>query len=313
MKNMRLLLCLTCLCFNVKNLHAVIYTYNGGGVTTLANWTTGTGKNIANPGSFTVLGDEWDLAITNVGTTSVEIGGWTINGTVINSASANKIALLTTTTGTFTSQGTNAWVVPAANLIVSGINVTYPTTGTTIVGLTYSNLTLSHTSGTSTAAAAITVSGTLTTTSGGILDMGNFTLSVTTTLSNSGKISTTCPTATSATPLSLPAGTWGGTIEYASANAQTVMGGTYTNLTLSGSGTKSTGSTINVGKVYTSESGKLQINSSGSLNITGTLSSNEIHSVGASIELNGGDFIVSGIKNNIFSNGGDNPLHDNQE
>jgi hypothetical protein len=193
--------------------------------------------------------------------------------------------------GALTGSSTSSVVYTGETNSTMLMNTTTPGTTNALGNLTLNsntNLTLGT---------ALAISTALTITSGGTLAMGNNTLSVTTTLSNSGKISTTCPTATSATPLTLPAGTWGGTIEYASANAQTVMGGTYTNLTLSGSGTKSTGSTINVGKVYTSESGKLQINSSGSLNITGTLSSNEIHSVGASIELNGGDFIVSGIKN----------------
>jgi len=192
--------------------------------------------------------------------------------------------------GALTGSSTSSVVYTGETNSTMLMNTTTPGTTNALGNLTLNsntNLTLGT---------ALAISTALTITSGGTLAMGNNTLSVTTTLSNSGKISTTCPTTTSATPLTLPVGTWGGTIEYASANAQTVMGGTYTNLTLSGSGTKSTGSTINVGKVYTSESGKLQINSSGSLNITGTLSSNEIHSVGGSIELNGGDFIVSGKK-----------------
>ncbi len=197
--------------------------------------------------------------------------------------------------GALTGSSTSSVVYTGGTNSTMLMNTTTPGT-TNVLG----NLTLNSNTNL-TLGTALSISTALTTTSGGTLAMGNNTLSVTTTLSNSGKISTTCPTATSATPLSLPAGTWGGTIEYASTSAQTVIGGTYTNLTLSGSGTKSTGSTINVGKVYTSESGKLQINSSGSLNITGTLSSNEIHSVGGSIELNGGDFIVSGKKNKDVS------------
>lgn len=263
------------------------------------------------------INDSLPIKTLTLGSTSpTRSGSLTVGTTAANTCAViiKSIAMLGSG-GTITLNFGTLGLVGSQNPVVTNLTWVISTTAGTfsykssanaqnVLGRTYYNLTLNGeiipSYGAKTASGNVTVNGTLTLTSG-TLNMVNNTLSVTTTLSNSGKISTTCPTATSATPLSLPAGTWGGTIEYASTSAQTVIGGTYTNLTLSSSGTKSTGSTINVGKVYTSESGKLQINSSGSLNITGTLSSNEIHSVGGSIELNGGDFIVSGKKNKDVS------------
>jgi|GEM_PF-662840 len=273
---------------------AVAGTYNINGYVGGLGQYNGVKKVFTTSGTVTMnttVSFGTDIVVIESGNNLTIAGGGTLTcGSIwINSGATLTLSGGTVNCGPITNNGT-------LTRTTGTINATYATSGYTIPATTFGNLTI-NANITSTAVSSFTVAGLLTIENGGILNMGNNTLSVTTTLSNSGKIITTCPTATSATPLTLPAGTWGGTIEYASTNAQTVIGGTYTNLTLSGSGTKSTTSTINVGKVYTSESGKLQINSSGSLNITGTLSSNEIHSVGASIELNGGDFIVSGIKN----------------
>jgi hypothetical protein len=93
------------------------------------------------------------------------------------------------------------------------------------------NLTISNSNGVA-AGASFTVAGTLTISSGATLSMGTYTLSSVATVSNSGTIETQN---TSSTPL--PAGlTWGGTVLYDATAGQTVVAGTYNNLTLSGSG-----------------------------------------------------------------------------
>ena len=101
----------------------------------------------------------------------------------------------------------------------------------------YNNLTLANTSGTQNAGGALTVNGTLTTTAGSTLNMGTYALGGTLgSITNGGTIRTQN---TGATPVATGK-TWGGTMIYDAA-AQTVVAGTYNNLTLSGSGTKTLG------------------------------------------------------------------------
>jgi len=92
-------------------------------------------------------------------------------------------------------------------------------------------------SGIKTTTGNLVVAGSFTVIEGSTLDMAAYTLTSPYggSISNSGTIKTTCPTSTSATPL--PSGkTWGGTIEYTGSDAQTVVTGTYNNLTMSGAG-----------------------------------------------------------------------------
>lgn len=124
---------------------------------------------------------------------------------------------------------------------IAGSTVSYNnlTGGQTVTSFTYNNLTMANTSGTQTAGGNLTVNGTLTTTSGGTLALGSNTLGGTlATITNGGTISTQN---TSSTPI--PTGkTWGGTIDYAAtsgATTQTVVTGTYNNLTISGAGSNS--------------------------------------------------------------------------
>lgn len=258
MKINRIYLFVIICCFSLANLKAATWYWQSGPVTTLTNWNSTANGGGTTPTNFTGA-DVWDFDLG--ASTTLDLSGWTISGSIKNSGPANKVATFTTSSGTFTSQGTTAWFLPGANLVVSGLNVTYPTAGTTIVGLTYSNLTLSHTSGTSTAAAAITVSGTLTTTSGGTFAMGanTLTLGATSVLTNAGTISTdatlTIPIGvtltnsgtiltTAATPFTdnRASKTYGGTVNLASSNGgQTILTGfTFDNLTLSNSSSTNT-------------------------------------------------------------------------
>lgn len=119
---------------------------------------------------------------------------------------------------------------------------------------TYNNLTLGNTSGTQTAGGALTVNGTLTTTSGGTLNMAtNQLLGTLTTISNGGAIRTQN---TSATPI--PTGkTWGGTVNYdAVSGGQIVVVGTYNNLTVgNSSGTQTAGGALTINGTLTTTSG----------------------------------------------------------
>jgi hypothetical protein len=125
--------------------------------------------------------------------------------------------------------------------------------GQTIPTGTYYNLQLDNTSGTNTAGGNLTVNGTLTTTAGGTLSMGSFgsykLLGTLSTINNNGTIVTY--SYADATPI--PTGkTWGGTINYAyTGSKQTVVAGTYNNLTISGGGTSTAGGNITVNGTFT--------------------------------------------------------------
>ena len=307
MKNIRLILCLTLVCFNFKKLHAAVwYCMNPSAITTLANWKPNTNGTGTSPTSFTVQGDEWDFRLS--ASANIDLSGWTINGTVTNSSNNTRIATLQTGSGTFTSQLTaTAWIVPATNLVVSGLNVTYPNTGTSIVGLTYANLTLSHATGTSTALGAITVSGTLTTTAGGTLDMSTFGLTCSAGLTNNGKLktSTTTNPAFSTTTTSIA-----GTVEFAaSTGGQFIPAKTYATLTLSNtSGTNTAiGAVTSTGALTIPASTILDMSTFGltcsaGLTNNGTLKTSTTTSIAGTVQFaatTGGQFIPSGTYNNL--------------
>lgn len=116
----------------------------------------------------------------------------------------------------------------------SKVEYTVLTGGQTVNPVTYHNLQIDNTSGTNTTGGNLTVNGTFTTTASGILDMGTNTLSVGS-VAHSGILKTQH---TGATPITT-AKTWGGTVEYNAAATQTIVAGTYNNLTISGAGNNS--------------------------------------------------------------------------
>jgi hypothetical protein len=125
--------------------------------------------------------------------------------------------------------------------------------GQNVNAYTYNNLKFNNSSGTNTALGAIDVGGTLTTTAGGIFDLSTFALTGALTASNSGTITTLN---TSATPLTTGK-SWGGTFIYAlTTGAQTIMAGTYNNLTnLNTSGTNTASGALVVNGTLTTTSG----------------------------------------------------------
>ncbi len=116
----------------------------------------------------------------------------------------------------------------------------------------YASLTLLNSSGTNTVDGNISVTTTFTTTAGGTLNMGIYALTVAT-VSSSGIILTQN---TSATPFTTGK-SWGGTVDYnAATGGQTVIAGTYSNLSVGGtSGTNTAAGTLTVNATLTVPSG----------------------------------------------------------
>jgi hypothetical protein len=131
--------------------------------------------------------------------------------------------------------------------------VEYYGTGQTVASGTYADLLLSNTSGINSAGGALAVNGTLTITSGGVMDMGDYTLSAGT-YANNGIVRF----AGASNGLAIETGT----VEYtAPTGGQTVAAGTYNNLTLgntSGTETASGDLTIN-GTLTTTANGALDL------------------------------------------------------
>ncbi len=159
----------------------------------------------------------------------LEIQAGTLSAASITTSLANatNTALITMATGAETGtldlSAASPWVLSGTGtstttLTYGTVDYTAATGGQTVLGTTYDNLTLSNTSGTDTAGAAVVVTGTLTTSSGGTLDMSTYALTVTT-VNDSGTVQTEC---TANPPLSTGK-TWGGTVYYDSTAAnQTV-------------------------------------------------------------------------------------------
>ena len=148
-----------------------------------------------------------------------------------------------------TSLNLNMGVIGSSTVTLNGtgstVNYAKTTGGQTILNYTYNNLVFSNTSGTDAATANITMNGDLTTTTGGTVDLSTYTLGGTVnTITNNGTIKTSN---TSAAPIPTNK-TWGGTgtVEYAASGTQTVVKGTYYNLTTSGNNTKTLENAITV-------------------------------------------------------------------
>jgi len=184
-----------------------------------------------------VTGNYYDIKLSGArASTAVTLASGTIS-------LSNDFLVTYTGTPTFTTTG-NTFVY------------TSTTSGQTVGGITYLNLTLDNSSGIDSTGGAVTVNGTLTTTSGGALDMITYVLGGSGTFTNNGTIQTEVPTSTSTTPI--PSGkTWAGTIIYgATAGSQTVVAGTYNNLTIGNtSGTNTAGGVLTVNGALTTTAG----------------------------------------------------------
>jgi hypothetical protein len=220
------------------------FTNSGG------TYTTGTGILTFNGSTQVISGTNsfHNLNISSSVSTTLASNTTIVNaaGSAVTIAEGSRLQLSTFTlsrgTGlsTLTINGTlgiggvtnfpTGFALPPTMGVAGTVDYNLLSGGQTIVSTFYQNLTLSHTSGTSTAAGTISVAGILTTTSGGIFNLGTNLLSTLGSAINNGTISTSN---TSGAPL--PSNiTWGGTVRYAAtAGLQTVVPGTYTNVTLS--------------------------------------------------------------------------------
>jgi hypothetical protein len=239
----------------------------------------GTVQYNATTGGQTVMAGTYNnLTLSNTSSTQTASGALTVNGTLttagggtLNMGTNQLLGTLSTITngGTIQTQNTSATPIPTGKTWGGTVQYNATTGGQTVMAGTYSNLTLSNTSGTQTASGAVTVNGTLTTTGGGTLNMvTNQLLGTLSTISNGGTIQTQNTTATP-----IPTGkTWGGTVEYnATTGGQTVVAGTYSNLTLSNtSGTQTASGALTVnGTLITPANGILNM---GANQLLGTLS-----------------------------------------
>jgi hypothetical protein len=200
-------------------------------------WTSGTGTlelTTTNTLPSSIFNTFNNLTIS--GGTTTAGAGFSVAG-ILNIASGATLnmgtlamtgaSLTTSGTGTLQTQATTATPLPTGRTWSGTVQYNRTTGGQTIMAGTYNVLTLGNTSGTETASGAITAT-TLNTTTGGIFDMVTNALTVTN-VSHAGTLNTQN---TSATPLSVGK-TWGGTVNYNN-GLQTVVGGTYNNLGLSG-------------------------------------------------------------------------------
>ena len=229
-----------------------------------------------------VLGTYNNLTMTNTSGTQTAGGALTVNGTLtttsggtLNMSTNQLLGTLSAITngGIIQTQNTTATPVPTGKTWDGTVQYNATSGAQSVVLGTYNNLTMANTSGTQTAGGAITVNGTLTTTSGGTLNMStNQLLGTLSTITNSGIIQTQNTTATP-----IPTGkTWSGTVQYnATSGAQIVVQGTYNNLTMANtSGTQTAGGNVTV-------NGNLTVSAGATLatdiylitgNVTGTMS-----------------------------------------
>jgi fibronectin-binding autotransporter adhesin len=262
-------------------------TTTAGGTFDLSSYTLSVGATFTSSGTGTLKTSNTSAAPITTGKTwagtveyAVTTGGQTImagtynNLTLSNSSGSNTTSASTVTVnGTFTTTSGGTFA-PGFNVALNGTTscsqgivaatagtITYgsSTGGQNILAGTYVSMTQSNTSGTNTACGNIVMTGTLTTSSGGTFDLSTYTLSGALTPANSGTIKTSN---TSSTPLTTGK-TWTGTVEYAASADQTIMAGTYTGLTTSGSGTKTVS-----GNIVLAATATLSIGSSTTIDLT---------------------------------------------
>jgi len=233
-----------------------------GNLTTSGTATTATVVGLIIGGNLNI-GD--GTTFTNAGHSLTVTGTTTIGGGTSGTLTVPKTftGLVTLSSGATWNNSGNSPITFKGGITKLGVSTftsgsaaqTFSTNNQTLAGaLTISSLTI--TSITLTASNNLTVS-TLTTDASAVLDMGtSSTFTVTTASANSGKVKTSVLTSTSSTPLTTGI-SWGGTVEYAALiGSQTVMAGTYTNLTnLNTSGTNTASGAIVVNGTLTTSAG----------------------------------------------------------
>jgi hypothetical protein len=269
---------------NIVNHSGILNTSNTSPTPIPSSKTWGgTVQYTSTSGGQTVAGGTYNnLIFTNtsgINTASGAIqanGDFTVpSGTILNMASYRFLGVNGTMSmnGTLKTANTEAVPIPTTKTWGGTVEYTNTTGGQYVSNGTYNNLTLSNISGTASAWDNLTINGTLTTTAGGVLSMGTYTLSGTLSIiTNNGTISTA-----NTSPIPIPAGrTWGGTVTYkAASGAQTIMQGTYNNLTMGNtSGTQTASGDITLNGTLTNPSGSTLVMGTNALSGASSIISN---------------------------------------
>nr|MDA3852888.1 hypothetical protein [Bacteroidales bacterium] len=214
----------------------------------------GTVQYYASTGGQTVMAGTYDkLSLSNTTGTQSANGSVTVNGTLTTTSGARLdmgtnqlLGTLSSITngGTIQTQNTSATPIPTGKIWGGTVQYNAANGGQTVMAGTYATLMLSHTSGTQTASGAIAAT-TLNTALGGVFNLGTYALSGLTTVSNLGTLRTQN---TSSTPFTSGL-SWGGTMIFDGAAAQTLpsAASTFNNLSISNTAgvTAATSQTVN--------------------------------------------------------------------
>jgi trimeric autotransporter adhesin len=254
-----------------------LHTQNTGATPVPAGntWTGTVYYDAATGGQTVPFGTYTSLASGNTSGTNTVVGGdISVSGVLTCTAGGildlgtNVLTSLGTTsgTGTLATQNISANPIPSSEVWAGTVDFNAATGGQTVPAGTYAGLTLDNTSGTTTAGGALSVTTSLTITDpGATLDMGaNAMTGTLTTITNNGTITTDNTTAAPFTVGKTFGGS--GTVVYNLAiGGQTVVAGTYNNLTLSNSSnTDNAGNDITVnGTLTTTAGGTFLFNNTG--------------------------------------------------
>lgn len=237
-------------------------------IASLVNWNSKRDGSGINPPNFQISGTTFTVDEGNTGYVN---SNFTINSAtlqidgVLQPLSTSSIGGNGTITGSGTLQVTrisdflNQYTV--SNKVLTNLTIDYAsiTGGQTVSSLTYGNLKMSNTSGTNTPSGNLIVNNNLYTTSGGIFDIGNYTLGGSLNfVSNLGTIRFSGQTNGKAFS--------SGTVEYYGTN-QNIASGNYNSLTILGGGIKTLIGTTIVNGILSLNEGIIVSTSTNELNM----------------------------------------------
>ena len=248
MKKIATLLILTLFSFSGFSTPPVgTWYYQSGDAAIESNWN----DDAAGAGTVGSAGIFSDPAVTfdlNGKASIIVSTGWTLAGTLVNPGIDLSIFNVSnTSTIVFNGDvqdGDNMTCTPCAS-----VNYHYTIDPVDIIPGTYDNALVIRDGVTGIAMGNITAADVETTNSASVLDMASFTLTVNSVNLVSGNNGTIKTQNTSSTPITLSSGTWKEKIVFNATGAQTVPAGTYEDLTITGSGTKTTGGALTVNGV----------------------------------------------------------------
>ena len=236
-------------------------------------WTGTIIYNNATGGQTIPAGTYTNLTNSNTSNVNSAAGAFSVSGTLTLTAGStidmgtNALSTAATLAGTgnIRTQNTSALPVPTAKTWIGSVEYNNPTGGQTVVVGTYATLIISNTSGSQTAAGALTISaaGSLTISAGATLDMSTFAL-LGATLVPSGTGTLRTANIATAAPFAIPINiNWTFNVAYTSAASQWVVEGTYVNLDISGGNrTINDNGTTTISNLFTPGAGVITVNNS---------------------------------------------------